>query len=354
MADKDKQAAADKDRFDKASVAQAEAMKKFMGKKTHEVSEGLPKAKTPTCVRTMKGGPDLGKVYAVAWSSDSSVIAACHQAGAVTLKTAANGAHKNLPIIFPSKDEKIVPMACEFFSGDRMLAVGGMDNVVTLFDRTQTTCEKKKVLVGHEGYISAIKMLGDKMVTGSGDSTAMIWDVATGACVSTYAFHDGDISGVDTLGGDPNMFVTSSTDCTCRVFDARQPGATRVFKAKYGVNAIALFPTGTGFVCGCDSASWEVWDIGAYNQIGRGKVKRGRCETIALSSSGAYTIMGWDAPEAGFVMMAETFNVDAQVKAEVNSHTDLVGSVAVAPDGSAFASGSFDTNVKVWTAAPGA
>ena len=86
----------------------------------------------------------------------------------MTLKTAANGAHKNLPIIFPSKEEKIVPMACEFFSGDRMLAVGGMDNVVTLFDRTQTTCEKKKVLVGHEGYISAIKMLGDKMVTEAG------------------------------------------------------------------------------------------------------------------------------------------------------------------------------------------
>eukprot|EP00966_Prymnesium_polylepis_P016290 375692-Prymnesium_polylepis.1 len=73
------------------------------------------------------------------------------------------------------------------------------------------------------------------------------------------------------MRNDPNMFVSTSTDTTIRVWDARSGKATRFFKAKYGVNCCSLFPTGTMVAVGCDSASFEFWDIQGYNQIGRGK-----------------------------------------------------------------------------------
>ncbi|KAL1522170.1 hypothetical protein AB1Y20_021809 [Prymnesium parvum] len=342
-----------KDDYDKALDTFLDAQKAFKGQLTHQIAKGTPQAVAPKCVRTMQA-KDLGKVYAVSWSNNDDLICAAHQEGAVTIKSALNGGHKNMPIIFPKKEEKIVPMATLFLPGDGAIAVGGMDNVITIFDRSQITCEKKKVMVNHEGYISSLKMLGDKILSGSGDSTIRLWDPSTGQEVKAFCEHDGDCSGLDCLPGNPNMFVSSSTDTTCRLWDARTGKSTRWFKAKYSVNCVSLFPTGSMLACGCDSASFEYWDINSFNQIGRGKVKRGRCETIAFSKSGALTYMGWDAPEAGYVMCAETFFVDKQAKVETGGHTETCSSMALSNDGTALVSASFDATVKIWTAPPGA
>ena len=67
-----------------------------------------------------------------------------------------------------------MPMACMFFNNDKMVAVGGMDNVITLFDRSNTTCEKKKVLVNHEGYISSLKLLAEQDNVGKDSYTVVI------------------------------------------------------------------------------------------------------------------------------------------------------------------------------------
>ena len=338
------------DDYNAAKDKQTELMKPFKGKMSHQVAKDTPKAVKPELVRTMKAS-DLGKVYCVTWNSKSDLIMACHQEGAITVKKATNGGHMNLPVIFPKKEEKIVPMAGTFFNDDKMIAVGGMDNVITLFDRSSNAPEKKKVLVNHEGYISAIKVLGDKLLSGSGDSTIRLWDPNSGAEIKEFLDHEADCSGVDCIAGDPNMFVSSSTDTTCRVWDARTGKTTRVFKAKYGVNCISIHPTGKMLACGCDSASFEYWDIGSYNQIARGKVKKGRCETICFSSSGALTWMGWDSPEAGFVTCAETFFVDKQAKADdKETHTETVTTMSVSPDGSAMATGGFDSLCKIWAA----
>jgi guanine nucleotide-binding protein G(I)/G(S)/G(T) subunit beta-1 len=327
--------------------------KQFKTKLSHEIGSP-PKAIAPKCVRTMED-KDLGKVYSVAWSKDSMMICSAHQGGAFTIKKADNGGHMNLPHIFPKVEEKIVPMATCFLNNDTMIAVGGMDNVISLFNREQPKCEKKKVLQGHEGYISTLKQMGDKLLSSSGDSTCRLWDMNTGATVTEFKGHDGDCSGIDNLDSDPNIFVSSSTDTSCRTWDARTGKTVRVMFAKYGVNCISLFPTGTAFACGCDSASWELWSIAGYNQIGRGKTKKGRCEAIAISKSGAMTFMGWDAPEAGFTMCASTFKVDDQKKGEAGGpdkklapHTEPCTTMAIAPDGSALATGAFDATVKIW------
>lgn len=243
---------------------------KFKGGLSHQIATGTPAVIAPKCVRTM-ADKNLGKVYSVAWSSDDEMICAAHQEGAVTIKSSANGGHKRLPIIFPTREEKVVPLATVFLPGDGAIAVGGMDNVITIFDCSEPRCEKKRVLSKHEGYVSSLKLLGDKILSSSGDSTVKLWDTSTGQEVTSFCEHESDCCQVDTLQGNPNLFVSCSTDTTCRVWDARTAKSTRWFKAKYSVNCCALFPTGTMVACGCDSASFEYWDIGSYNQIGRGK-----------------------------------------------------------------------------------
>jgi guanine nucleotide-binding protein subunit beta-5 len=339
----------------KAEAEQQALRLKLKGLLSHEVAQARgtsARASPALCVRTLKSA-ELGKVYCVAWSAGSDLIAAAHQHGAITVKAASNGGHKNLPILFPAS-KRVVPMACAFFNEDSMLAVGGMDNVITLFDRSVVAPEERRVLTGHDGYVSALKVLTPtRILSGSGDSTVRLWDTASGAEVSCFRAHEGDCTGLDCVAADPHMFVSSSMDTTCRVWDVRTGKATRVFKAKYSANCVAMHPSGKMLACGCDGASFEYWDLRSYNQIARGKVKRGRCAAIAFSSSGALTYMGWDSPDAGYVMCAETFFCDKQARAESNSHTDTVTTMRLAPDGSALATGGFDACTKLWTAPPG-
>ena len=81
-----------------------------------------------------------------------------------------------------------------------------------------------------------------KMYTGSGDGTVKLWDVKTGELVSTYRGHEGDVTGVCISSPDSNIFGTSSTDKTFRIFDRREKVAKRRFKAKYSVNCCAMMP----------------------------------------------------------------------------------------------------------------
>ena len=117
-----------------------------------------------------------------------------------------------------------------------------------------------------------------------------------------------DVTGITTVADAPNMVATSSTDRSVRVWDVRAPVAVRKFVAKYSTNCCAFMPEAKGVVAGCDNASWEVFDIGCNQQVGRGKVKKGRCESIALSKSGRVTYMGWDNSDAGFMVVADTYS----------------------------------------------
>lgn len=248
------------------------ATNKFKGDVSHQVAHNTPRAVAPRLVRTMNS-KELKKVYAVSWSSKDDLICAAHQEGVVTIKSALSGGHKNMPIIPSSPEQKVVPLATVFLPGDNTIAVGGMDDSVTIYDRSSTTCAKKSVLLSHQGYISALKVLGDRLLSGSGDSTIRLWDTSTGQEVTTFCGHRGDCTDLDTLRDNPNIFVSGSVDASCRLWDARSGKTTRWFRAKYGVNCVSLFPTGSMIACGCDSASFEYWDVGSYNQIARGKVR---------------------------------------------------------------------------------
>jgi len=128
----------------------------------------------------------------------------------------------------------------------------------------------------------------------------------------------------------------------------------RKWMAKYAANCCAVMPDTRGVLCGCDRASYEMFDVGCNQQVARGKVKSGRCESIAVSASGRVTYTGWDT---GILLVADTYVPDNQKElsaakdAGANLHTGSVCSLAVAPDGSGLLSGSFDTTAKVWGAA---
>lgn len=137
------------------------------------------------------------------------------------------------------------------------------------------------------------------------------------------------------------------------MWDRRMKGgvAFRCFRAKYPTNCCDLMPEAKGIVAGCDNASWEYFDVGCNAQVARGKVTKGRCESLALSKSGQMVFLGWDG-DTGLVV-ANTFVPDSE-QAKITSsghHTDTIYSCSLAPDGTALATASFDGSTKIWSSA---
>ena len=65
----------------------------------------------------------------------------------------------------------------------------------------------------------AVTADGSRIVTGSDDRTARVWDANTGAELLQLKGHDGSVLGV-AVTADGSRIVTGSSDTTARVWDA--------------------------------------------------------------------------------------------------------------------------------------
>jgi WD40 repeat protein len=59
---------------------------------------------------------------------------------------------------------------------------------------------------------------GRLLATASLDSTARLWDPATGRCLHTFHGHDGGVLGV-AFSPDGRLLATASSDNTARLWD---------------------------------------------------------------------------------------------------------------------------------------
>jgi len=320
--------------------AKTEELKGLMAHKAKGLAD-LPKFVVPRAKRKITS--HTRKVYCATWDIDSTRIATAGQEGQVVVTEASKNIILKTPIASP------FVMQCAIYQNS--VVCGGMKNLIEYHDISDTKPVKKADLEGHEGYIAQLHFLegGTKLLSGSGDGYAKIFDLNSKKCIQTFEGHAADVSGVAINGADSKVFATSSTDKTCRVWDMRQQYAVRKFVCKYPANCIAIMPEAKGIMAGQDRASYEFFDIGCNLQVARGKVKSGRCESIAISPSGRTCYSGWDT---GVLLVADSYQPEncKECPPSAETHEGAICSLSVAPDGSALLSGSFDTFAKVWGA----
>lgn len=73
--------------------------------------------------------------------------------------------------------------------------------------------------LGHENVVYALAFnnpFGDKIVTGSFDRTANVWDINSGKCVAKLIGHEREICGV-TFDPHSSFVATCSLDGTARI-----------------------------------------------------------------------------------------------------------------------------------------
>ena len=234
---------------------------------------------------------------------------------------------------------------------------------------------------GHRGavYCSSFNSDATRVVTGSGDYTAMLWDAISGQKLGEWV-HPHYVKACDWWEA---RIATGNYDGKLRLFDATRPGSdaltsVTVNNDKKGIKSVYMIPQSSCIVTACESQI-ALWDLRSPNPgparevdvpgltvldythknalvASHGKSitmflpnleQRGSITTnedvdcASLSPNGRFIC-------AGSKIKVKEYTVDGTTLQSNPGHHGPIFHVRYAPDGSGFTSGSEDSMVRVW------
>lgn len=304
-----------------------------------------PLSAAPKPRRTLRG--HFGKVYALHWSGDSTCLVSASQDG----KLIVWNAMQNVKLqAIPLRSSWV--MTCAFEQTNKnLVACGGLDNLCSIYQlNEQQVSRSYRELAAHDGYLSCCRFITDKqIVTSSGDTTCILWDVETGNAKTTFSEHEGDVMGLTVLPDvDPNMFVSGSCDSFAKVWDIRTGKCSLTFRGhESDINSVALSPDGKSVGTGSDDSSCRLFDMRSCAEVSQYKNDLVSCgiTSVSFSKSGRLLFAGYDDYNClGWDMLGAT---DKSVY-QLQGHENRVSCLGVSPSGEGLCTGSWDTTLKVW------
>jgi len=237
-------------------------------------------------------------------------------------------------------------MCCSFSPSGKFISAGSLDNVVTLYKVGEISENKpSKMFRGHTGFISAVSFQpkNDKYLISTGDMRAIYWDLETGKTLQTFKGHSGDILTLSVSPNNENLFVTGSTDTTCRVWDIKSGKCIQSFHYhESDVNSVQYFPSGLSFGTGSEDGYSKLIDLRAERELCSFPV-RSSITSVSFSNSGKYFFTG---SFSNTILVWDTLR--SKVVQELVDHKNRISNVTVGPTGMALASSSWDNTIKIW------
>jgi guanine nucleotide-binding protein G(I)/G(S)/G(T) subunit beta-1 len=237
-------------------------------------------------------------------------------------------------------------------SKGKLVACGGLDNLCTVYNISNP--EHPIEMASHDGYVSCCRFLSEtQILTASGDSTVMLWDIGQGQPISTFCEHKQDVMCLAISPAAPQTtFLSTSVDRTIKLWDVRSPngGAVQTFIGHEGdINGVDFMQDGITFGTGSEDGTARVFDIRAHNQISKfGKVSDGSegLTSVSFSRSGRIlfgghadsNVLAWDVLSD---KASPTFTLN-------QAHEQHVSCLGVNPKGDALCTGSWDATLKIW------
>jgi WD40 repeat protein len=230
--------------------------------------------------------------------------------------------------------------------GARLLTIGGNDAQLR-----NVASRKIEVRFSPHGVIASADMSrdGSRIVTGSWDRTAKIWDAATGQVVAKLeGLHQGYINSA-RFSPDGARVLTASDDGTARVWDAATGQALEpvIQGPKTRVREACFSPDGRSILTASNDKMARLWDAATGQQTAELAGHKFAVRCGDFSGDGKLIITGSDDNTA------IVWSADGKKLQELAGHTGAITSVALSPDGARALTGSEDNAVKLWDAATG-
>ena len=238
------------------------------------------------------------------------------------------------------------------FSPDgKRIVTGSSDNTARLWD-AETGKSIGEPLKGHESYVYSVAFSPDgKLVaTASFDKTARLWDAATGKPIGEpLRGHQGPVNSV-AFSPDGRRIVTGSTDKTARLWD-RDTGKS-IGEPLIGhealVKSVAFSPDGRRIITASSDGSGSdnttrLWDAETGKLIG--EPLRDAFQSASFSPDGR-RIIALSYDNTARLWDAETLKPFG----EPLKHQGVPSSVAFSPDGGRIVIASIDGTITLWDA----
>jgi len=207
-----------------------------------------------------------------------------------------------------------------------------------------------RTLYGHTDEITSVAFFPDgrRIVTGSADLTAKVWDALTGKELLSLRGHAGRIESVG-VSPDGQRIVTGSADQTARVWDAARGGQVLMLRGhSSSVSSVAFSADGRRILTGSADQTARLWDAASGQQLLRLKRNAAPINSVALSPDGHQIVTGANDRTATVWDVASGSEWLA-----LKGHDEAINCVAFSPDGRRIVTGSDDGTAKVWDAASG-
>ncbi|MFN8470135.1 MAG: effector-associated domain EAD1-containing protein [Caldilineaceae bacterium] len=215
----------------------------------------------------------------------------------------------------------------------------------TTWTTAQSGTSLVRTLSGHTGWVAAVAVTADSRyaVSGAGDNTLRVWDLASGETVHTLSGHTGRVEAV-AVTADGRYAVSGADDKTLRVWNLASGETVRTLSGHTNpVMAVAVTADGRFAVSGSGGKTLRVWDLASGETVHTLSGHTDWVMAVAVTADGRFAVSGsydntlrvWDLASGESVRT-------------LSGHTGLVDAVAVTPDGRQVVSGAWDNTLRVW------
>jgi WD40 repeat protein len=202
-----------------------------------------------------------------------------------------------------------------------------------------------RVFNGHQNSVTSVAFSpdGSKILTGSWDNTARLWNIVTGQQILTFTGHQEPVQSV-AFSPDGSKILTGSRDHTARLWDATDGKLLMTFIGHQDRVWSATFsPDGTKVLTGSWDNTARLWNVANGKALATFAGHQEPILSVAFSPDGTKILTGsrdhtarlWDA-------------ASGQLLLTLTDHEDDVNSVAFSPDGSKILTGSDDLKARLW------
>jgi WD40 repeat protein/energy-coupling factor transporter ATP-binding protein EcfA2 len=250
--------------------------------------------------------------------------------------------HRHL-ISFKGHEDAVTSVALS--PDGKTLVTGSNDSTAKLWDTA--TGKELATLKGHQKSITSVALSPDgvMLATGSEDKTVRLWEVASGKELTTLKEHIEAISSL-AFSPDGKMLAVGSYDQIAIWDVASRKELTTLKASKSPVTAVAFSPDGRTLATSIGYNSILLWDIASYQKIAWFIESTGGITCVAFSPDGKTVVTG------SFDGAARLWDVaSGKVLKPFEGHTGTVNAVAFSPDGKILATGSLDNSIKLWDTA---
>ncbi|XP_020286872.1 autophagy-related protein 16-1 isoform X2 [Pseudomyrmex gracilis] len=244
--------------------------------------------------------------------------------------------------------------AAKWSPTDRILATGGADRKVKLWNITKGTSESKGILVGSNAGVMSVDFdsTGTLILGASNDYASRVWNVSDLRLKHTLTGHCAKVMAAKFLG-EPSKVVTGSYDRTLKIWDLRSKACIETKFAGSSCNDLVTSDgAGSTIISGHFDQRIRFWDTRAESSS-NDILLEGKVTSLDLSRDANYLLS---------CVRDDTVKlIDLRMKKIVGSFSAdgfKVGfdwtRAAFSPDGQYIAAGSADSSVFIWSIATNA